>query len=172
MHLEQVASTLHIPLELLRMLNPQYKLDIIPAAVKPYPLTLPQQDVCRFIAHEEEIYAKDSIYMDNHLRKDGALSQAANWAHTPLPEPKYYKVRKGDTLSAIGKKYGVSVKQLLKWNKLPVPIVYVSVNNLKFLHNDRISRYHRRYRHRTGRSDCRPAIEWPSVHGNRRCSVS
>ena len=118
MHLEQVASTVHIPLELLRMLNPQYKLDIIPAAVKPYPLTLPQQDVCRFIAHEEEIYAKDSIYMDNHLRKDGALSQAANWAHTPLPEPKYYKVRKGDTLSAIGKKYGVSVKQLLKWNKL------------------------------------------------------
>ncbi len=118
MHLEQVASTLNIPLELLRMLNPQYKLDIIPAAVKPYPLTLPQQDVCRFIAHEQEIYAKDSIYMNNHLRKDGMVKDSTDWAHTPLPEPKYYKVRKGDTLSAIGKKYGVSVNQLLKWNKL------------------------------------------------------
>ena len=118
MHLEQVASTLNIPMELLRMLNPQYKLDIIPAAVKPYPLTLPQQDVCRFIAQEKEIYAKDSVYMNNHLRKDGMLNDTTDWAHTPLPEPKYYKVKKGDTLGAIGRKYGVSVSQLLKWNKL------------------------------------------------------
>lgn len=118
LHLEQVASTLNIPMDLLRILNPQYKLDIIPAAVKPYPLTLPQEDVCRFIAHEKEIYAKDSIYMSAHLRKDGLSTDPAKWAQTPLPEPKFYKVKKGDTLSAIGKRYGVSVRQLLKWNKL------------------------------------------------------
>lgn len=118
MHLEQVASTLNIPMELLRMLNPEYKLDIIPAAVKPYPLTLPQQEVCRFIANEKDIYAKDSVYMNNHLRKDGVLSDPKTWANTPLPEVKTYKVKSGDTLGAIGKKYGVSVNQLLKWNKL------------------------------------------------------
>lgn len=118
MHLEQVASTLHIPMELLRMLNPEYKLDIIPAAGKPYPLTLPQQEVCRFIANEKDIYAKDSVYMNNHLRKDGVLSDPKSWANTPLPEIKTYKVKSGDTLGAIGKKYGVSVNQLLKWNKL------------------------------------------------------
>lgn len=125
MHLEQVASTLNIPMELLRMLNPEYKLDIIPAAVKPYPLTLPQQEVCRFIANEKDIYAKDSVYMNNHLRKDGVLSDPKTWANTPLPEVKTYKVKSGDTLGAIGKKYGVSVNQLLKWNKL------VSANKLR-----------------------------------------
>ena len=38
MHLGQVASTLNIPLETLRYLNPQYKIDIVPAARKPYAL--------------------------------------------------------------------------------------------------------------------------------------
>ena len=36
MHLGQIASTIDIPIETLRQLNPQYKLDIIPATTKPY----------------------------------------------------------------------------------------------------------------------------------------
>ena len=28
-----------------------------------------------------------------------------------------YKVRRGDTLSAIGRKHGVSVSQIMKWNR-------------------------------------------------------
>jgi len=31
---------------------------------------------------------------------------------------KYYTVKKGDTLSAIAKKYGTTVKQLAKWNSI------------------------------------------------------
>lgn len=42
MHLGQVASTLDLPIEVLRQLNPQYRLDIIPATGKHYTLVLPQ----------------------------------------------------------------------------------------------------------------------------------
>ena len=49
MHLGQVASTLNIPLETLRILNPQYKIDIIPAARKPYALRLPTRYTSEFI---------------------------------------------------------------------------------------------------------------------------
>mgnify|MGYP000683000108 CR=1 FL=1 len=41
LHLGQVASTLDIPIETLRTLNPQYKMDIIPATIKSYTLVLP-----------------------------------------------------------------------------------------------------------------------------------
>ena len=63
MHLGQVASTLNIPIETLRDLNPQYKLDIIPANKRSYSLRLPTRYTSEFIANEKEIYSKDSIYL-------------------------------------------------------------------------------------------------------------
>ena len=45
MHLGQISSTIDLPIETLRQLNPQYKLDIIPATTKPYTLVLPQRHV-------------------------------------------------------------------------------------------------------------------------------
>ena len=53
LHLGQVASTLDIPIETLRTLNPQYKMDIIPATIKSYTLVLPQHYLCQYIASEE-----------------------------------------------------------------------------------------------------------------------
>ena len=58
LHLGQVASTLDIPIETLRTLNPQYKMDIIPATIKSYTLVLPQHYLCQYIASEEEIHRK------------------------------------------------------------------------------------------------------------------
>ena len=55
MHLGQVASTLNIPIETLRDLNPQYKLDIIPATKRSYALRLPARYTSEFIANEKEI---------------------------------------------------------------------------------------------------------------------
>ena len=114
LHLQQVATTLDIPLELLQNLNPQYKQDIIPAATRTYPLVLPQREISRFLEHEQEIYAKDSLYLDTHLSLAGSTKQPQPAA----PKTVTYKVRKGDTLGAIASKYGVSVSQLMKWNRI------------------------------------------------------
>lgn len=67
MHLGQVASTLDLPIEVLRQLNPQYRLDIIPATGKHYTLVLPQEYACRYIACEEEIQRKDSLYLKEYI---------------------------------------------------------------------------------------------------------
>lgn len=114
LHLQQVATTLEIPLELLQNLNPQYKQDIIPAATRTYPLVLPQREISRFLEHEQEIYAKDSLYLDTHLSLAGSTKQPQPAA----PKTVTYKVRKGDTLGAIASKYGVSVSQLIKRNRI------------------------------------------------------
>ena len=44
-HFGQIASTIEVPVETLRLLNPQYKLDVIPATTKSYALVLPQRNI-------------------------------------------------------------------------------------------------------------------------------
>ena len=116
MHFEQVCSTLDIPTDLLRLLNPQYKSDIIPASGKSYPLTLPQIEIGRFLENESMIHAKDTVYMAQYLKP--AVSKEDPSKKTFAFDSFTYKVKSGDTLGSIAKKYNVTVKQLMKWNKL------------------------------------------------------
>lgn len=115
LHLEQVSSTLGIPIEVLEVLNPQYKQRIIPAVAKTYPLVLPQQDVCCFLDNQEAIHAKDSTYLSSYLK----IEATPNGNKTVyLTGGSTYKVKSGDTLGGIAKKNGVTVKQLMQWNNL------------------------------------------------------
>ena len=111
MHLGQVASTLDIPIEMLRKLNPQYKLDIIPATTKSYALTLPTQFVSQYIEKEKEIFSKDSVYLKEYINP-------ANIDKKRLERGFTYTVKNGDTLSGIANRYRVSVKSLMQWNGL------------------------------------------------------
>jgi membrane-bound lytic murein transglycosylase D len=67
LHLGQVASTLNIPIETLRNLNPQYKLDIIPATRKSYTLRLPMRYISEFTTKEKVIYSKEKQYLKDYL---------------------------------------------------------------------------------------------------------
>lgn len=111
LHLEQVSSTIDVGLELLKMLNPQYTLQIIPATTKSYALTLPTERLTDFIANEEAIHAKDSIYLKEYLVPENIEKKKS----TP-PPAKYHTVKKGETLGAIARRYGKTVKQLMNWN--------------------------------------------------------
>jgi membrane-bound lytic murein transglycosylase D len=113
MHLEQISSTIDISLELLQMLNPEYRISIIPATTKQYPLTLPTERITDFVINQDSIFAKDSLYLKEYVIHAN-LEKKRNEA----PPATYHTVRKGDTLGAIARKYGRSVKQLMQWNKL------------------------------------------------------
>ena len=115
MHLEQIASTIDVPMETLRQLNPQYKLDIIPATTKTYTLVLPQRNVAQYIAHEQEIMAKDSMYLKEYINPaniDKKRQERTGTIHT---------VKRGETLGGIAHRYHVTTSQLMRWNGIKNP---------------------------------------------------
>ena len=117
MHLGQVASTLNIPIETLRDLNPQYKLDIVPATKKSYSLRLPTRYTSEFILNEKDIYAKDSLYLKEYLNPANLEKKRAEGVGY------IYTVRKGDNLGLIAKRNRCTVKELMKWNKLKSTVI-------------------------------------------------
>ena len=112
MHLNQISSTIDVPLETLRQLNPQYKLDIIPATTKAYTLVLPQRNIAQYIAHETEIQAKDSMYLKEYINPANIDKKRQERSGT------IYVVKKGDTLGAIARRYRVTTSQLMRWNNI------------------------------------------------------
>lgn len=112
LHLGQVSSTIDVTTDALKMLNPQYKLDVIPATNKNYTLILPANRVTDYISRQDSIFAKDSVYLKEYLNP-GAVAKKMTETTTI-----YYRVKKGDTLGAIAKRYRVTTKQLMTWNRL------------------------------------------------------
>lgn len=116
LHFQQIADVLPVSVDQLRELNPQYKKDIIPGIEKTYTLILPLSTASQFIAKEEEIYKRDSLYfVQNNFPSLMASNgeDSANHEHKTI----YHKVRKGETLSVIADKFGVDVASIKKWNK-------------------------------------------------------
>jgi membrane-bound lytic murein transglycosylase D len=100
-----------VPIEELQFLNPSYKLDIIPFIKgEDYTLRLPREAIGRFVTNEIEIYA----YVTAELNK----------REKPLPQlfdaksKTRYRVRSGDYLGKIARKFGVRVSQIKQWNGL------------------------------------------------------
>ena len=113
LHLQQVASVCNIDIEQLRSLNPQFKKDIIPGNSKAYALQLPNNTANIFIEREDSIYAYEAKKYLNK-RRTVAVSEAGTTKNAK--GAKYHKIRKGDTLGGIARKYGVSVRQLRDLN--------------------------------------------------------
>lgn len=109
-HLQQISSTLDIDIETLRALNPQYRMDIIPATTKAYTLVLPQRHITQYIEREAEIMGKDSLYLKEYLNPANLDKKRMEQAVT------IYRVKRGDTLGAIARRHRVTVKQLMRWN--------------------------------------------------------
>ncbi|WP_296382683.1 LysM peptidoglycan-binding domain-containing protein [Winogradskyella sp.] len=109
--LDQVAETTGVKIEELQFLNPSYKLDIIPKVEgKTYVLRLPREAVGVFAANEDKIYAFANAEFN---KREKPLPQIFN-ADTKVR----YRVRNGDYLGKIARKYGVRVSQIKRWNGL------------------------------------------------------
>ena len=109
LHFEQIAHYTGASIEELRTHNPQYLHDIIPGTEKEYILQLPYQFTGACIDHEDEIYAyNDSVYFSPAALKK--IQQSAE------PSKIIHRVKRGETLSHIALRYGVSVKNIQRWN--------------------------------------------------------
>lgn len=119
LHFEQISSTLDVPLELLRTLNPQYKLDIVPATDKPYTLVIPMQHLGEYVVKEPEIHAKDTVYLTKYVNPDNfdPNRTPANLV-AASPSGTTYKVQQGDILGSIARRFGVTVNALMRANNI------------------------------------------------------
>lgn len=109
--LDQVSELLELPIEELQFLNPSYKLDIIPYIKgEDYTLRLPKHAIGKFVNNENEIYSFAKAELE---KREKPLPQFfdANSKTT-------YRVRSGDYLGKIARKYGVRVSQIKQWNGL------------------------------------------------------
>lgn len=112
LHFDQIAHYTGISVEELRTHNPQYIHDIIPGVERQYILRLPYQYTPSFIDNEAAIYKyRDSIYFN-----PSTLKKLQNNSSIGDGERITHKVRKGETLSHISMKYGVSVNNIRRWN--------------------------------------------------------
>lgn len=117
-HLKQIAANLNIPLSELRRLNPQYPRDIIPGN-KEYAICLPIEKVGEYIDNERTILAYQADELINNRRDEIELLQRTSvYGGYSINGVTYYKIKAGDTLGGIAKKFHVSVKQLKTWNGL------------------------------------------------------
>jgi membrane-bound lytic murein transglycosylase D len=123
LHLLQIAECIHIPLEQLRELNPQYTRDIVPGA-KAYAICLPIEKVDDYIAQTDTILKHRANELIHNRRTEINLLQqtSVNGAYS-VNGVTYYKIKEGDTLGGIAAKFHVSVKRLKAFNGLTSDLI-------------------------------------------------
>jgi membrane-bound lytic murein transglycosylase D len=94
---------------MIKKYNPSYIHEIIPGKNKNY-ITLPEKVVDSMISNEERLYAYSKSEFDKQEK--------------PLPDlysidsKIIYKIKYGEFLGKIAKKFGVKVSDLKRWNNL------------------------------------------------------
>ena len=116
LHFQQIADICHVPLEEIKSLNPQYKRDIVPGDSKPRALRLPTEAISTFLDNQDTIYAHRSDELFKNRRIVASVNRQSKASDNG--DLTYYRIRQGDTLGGIARKFGVSVRQLRRWNNL------------------------------------------------------
>ena len=110
---DQISELVGISTEELEILNPSYKLNVIPYIKgKDHILRLPIKEMGKFVANETAIYA----HVEKELKsKESPLPALIKAAESNRIR---YRVRSGDFLGKIANRYGVRVSQIKNWNGL------------------------------------------------------
>jgi len=109
--LDQVSEATGVEMEELQFLNPSYKLDIIPFVEgENYALRLPKTVIGDFVTNEEQIY---NLAKEEFDKREKPMPQFFEAKSKTI-----YRVRSGDFLGSIARKYGVRVSQIKQWNGL------------------------------------------------------
>ncbi len=116
LHFQQIADICHVPLDEIKSLNPQYKRDIVPGDSKPRALRLPTEAISTFLDNQDTIYAHRSDELFKNRRIVASVNRQSKASNNG--DLTYYRIRQGDTLGGIARKFGVSVRQLRRWNNL------------------------------------------------------
>jgi len=148
LHFNQISEVLNIPIEELRILNPQFRADIIPATAEhPYYLILPSQQVYAYIVSEDDILAHDAEKYARRETAEPGDAAPATMLETPVAQEETatgdnlraaqeladvpaqnaasrgsrsvtHKVAAGETINSIAQAYGCTAADIKSWNNL------------------------------------------------------
>ena len=124
LHFGQISEVLGIPLADVRDLNPQYYQDIVPGAHSEEVIRLPFNYSSAFLDMQDSIYRYNTDVFFATKVEDGRETVNGRPVQTARPSASaksqwvYYKVKSGDNLGKIARKYHTSVRQLKSWNNL------------------------------------------------------
>ncbi len=107
MTFNQIATALDVPVEEVIYFNPQYRKNEIPAGG--FCLTLPKAKIGLFLTNETDIYAAIKSQKTQESSSENLAVKEVRKTHT---------VRKGEKISSIARKYGVTVSDLKSWNSI------------------------------------------------------
>ena len=114
-HFEQIAKFTGVPIQTIRDHNPQYRRDIIPASeTDPFVLRLPADFMLRFIAYSDSIFANPFPELWEQRLVAPTVTRIT------------YRVKRGDVLGSIARRFGVTVAQLKTWNNLSSDLIRIN----------------------------------------------
>ena len=121
-HFAQIAQVLNIPIEEIRTFNPQYRKDVIPGDNHPYVLVLPSQQIYSYIMSEDSIdNYRDDLYAHRPIVEPGGLTPTTEEYISGVTangemRTTNHKVERGETMSSIASKYGMTTNELMALN--------------------------------------------------------
>ncbi|NGY36726.1 LysM peptidoglycan-binding domain-containing protein [Flavobacterium sp. XN-5] len=126
MSFKQIADLLDVPVSQLQLLNPSYKLNVVPFYHdENHYIRLPREKIATFVSNEDKMYAYVQHEIDRKekpFQHSSAIAKndESNYVTKTISrsKTKYYKVRRGDNLGSIANKYDVDVAAIKKWNGL------------------------------------------------------
>jgi membrane-bound lytic murein transglycosylase D len=129
-HFQQIAAVLNLPIEEIRLLNPQYKRDIIAGSTSAAVLNLPIGYVLLFERLKDSIYSyNNNLYFasqminfepasTSNLTSTSTKTTSSTASGDYKLTPKKHTVKSGESLNIIAKKYRTSVTEIAKLNKI------------------------------------------------------
>ncbi len=145
MSFKQISDLLDVPVAQLQLLNPSYKMNVVPFYHdEPHFLRLPMDKIAVFTSNEDKIYAyaqREVDFREKPFQVTKAIVARDTLNYTQqqitLPKTKYYTVKRGDNLGEIADKYNVTVADIKKWNRLKSSTV-ARGKSLKIITNESV----------------------------------
>lgn len=123
LHYDQISAVVGVPGDLIDQLNPMYLHKIIPGDSRACVLRIPMEYSNAFVDAGDSLYMykRDSLLDPASIKKikDGISGNGNRIV---------YKVKSGDVLGKIARRYGVTVAQIKQWNSLKSNTIRIGQN--------------------------------------------
>ena len=119
-HFQQIADVLNLPIDEIKILNPQYREGYIPGDIHPYSLVLPSKQIYSYLVSEDSIVNHNVNQYAKRLTVDPETGQVESVRddgdYVITEKTQWHKVKRGETLTSIAKSYGVTLSSLKEAN--------------------------------------------------------